>query len=75
MAVESAPVPTAAAPPICDERERLIEALLTLASGEVGIDHRERVDIGTVARTTVARLKPESQRVILRVESDIRPGS
>ena len=38
-----------------DEQERLIEALLTLASSEGGLDHRERIDLAVICDDVLQR--------------------
>jgi signal transduction histidine kinase len=53
-----------------DEQQRLIEALLTLASSESGLDHRERIDLADVCRTVLPHLVGESHG--LHVETDFR---
>jgi signal transduction histidine kinase len=43
-------------------QERLINALLTLASGEQGVERRERFDLAAVARNAVAARRDEAGR-------------
>jgi signal transduction histidine kinase len=42
-----------------DEQARLIEALLTLASSESGLNGHEPLDLATTVRATLAELEPE----------------
>ena len=44
------------------QQERLIEALLTLATSERGIEHREVSDLATVVERTIAACRPEAER-------------
>jgi signal transduction histidine kinase len=50
-------------------QERLINALLTLASGEQGVERRERFDLAAVARDAVAARRAEADRRGVRVET------
>ena len=54
------------------EQETLIEALLTLASSESGLDHREPVDLAVIAETVV-RDRPEADGSGLEVELALEP--
>ena len=56
------------------EQERLIEALLTLASSEAGIDEREPVDLATIAGTVLAAARPAISQLGLRVHADLGPA-
>jgi signal transduction histidine kinase len=56
------------------EQERLIEALLTLASSEGGLDHREPVDLAAVANEALLAPRPEADRLALRVEATTKPA-
>jgi signal transduction histidine kinase len=40
------------------EHERMLEALLTLASSERGLERREQVDVSALAQATLRRLRP-----------------
>jgi signal transduction histidine kinase len=51
-----------------DEQERLIEALLTLASSQGGLDHLERVDLAAICNDVLLRPNPEIDRLGLQVE-------
>ena len=56
------------------EQETLIEALLTLASSESGLDHRERTDLADICQTVLARPGLDTERLGLHVETAIRPA-
>jgi signal transduction histidine kinase len=51
-----------------EHQERLIEALLTLATSERGLDRREPVDLAKVARLAVASHFTEAERRGLRLD-------
>jgi signal transduction histidine kinase len=55
-----------------DEQERLIEALLTLASSEGGLDHPERIDLSVICRDVLARPDLDTDTLGLHVDSTIR---
>jgi signal transduction histidine kinase len=57
------------------EQERLIEALLTLASSEGGPGQREPVDLAALASTCLAATGPEAGRLGLQVQAGIRPAA
>jgi signal transduction histidine kinase len=57
------------------EQERLIEALLTLASGEGGLDHREPVDLAAVTDEVLLAPRPEAGRLALHVETITKPAA
>ena len=50
-------------------QERLVNALLTLASGEQGVERRERFDLAAVARDAVAARRDEADRRGVRIET------
>ena len=54
------------------EQERLIEALLALASSESGLDHKERIDLATVCDDVLARPNPDTDRLGIQVDTAIR---
>ncbi len=54
-----------------EQQERLIEALLTLANSERGLDRREQVDLGTVAARALPTLRPEIALLDLQVTSSL----
>ncbi len=53
------------------EQEALIEALLTLASSESGLERRERTDLAEICETVLARPGLESESLGLQVEAAI----
>ena len=55
-----------------DEQERLIEALLTLASSEGGLDHRERIDLAVICDDVLLRPDLDIDTLGLHVETAIR---
>jgi signal transduction histidine kinase len=66
---------------ICEEllvvgrdQERLIEALLTLASSERGLEQRERVDLAALATRVVDRPAPELAQHHIRLETELEPA-
>lgn len=56
------------------EQERLIEALLTLAASQAGLEHREPVDLAAVTSTVLRTARSEADDLGLRVETVIRPA-
>jgi signal transduction histidine kinase len=56
------------------EQERLIEALLTLASSEAGLDERESTDLAAIAGTVLAAARPAISRLGLQVHADLQPA-
>ncbi len=56
------------------EQERLLEALLTLASSEAGTGEREPVDLAAVTSATLAAARPAISRLGLNVHADIQPA-
>jgi signal transduction histidine kinase len=53
------------------EQETLIDALLTLASSEGGLDHRERVDLAEICQSVLARKSLGTDTMLLHVETTI----
>jgi signal transduction histidine kinase len=53
------------------EQEALIEALLTLASSEGGLEHFERVDLADICQTVLARASLDADRLGLHIETEI----
>src|SRR4029453_12997151 len=51
------------------QQERLIEALLTLASSERGIEQREPFDLGDIAGNVVLARQPEAQHRGIQVDT------
>jgi signal transduction histidine kinase len=56
------------------EQERLIEALLTLASSQAGLHHREAVDLSAVTSAVLLAPRPETSRLGLHIEVTSRPA-
>ena len=56
------------------EQERLIEALLTLARGQAGIDKPERVDLATLTQHALLTRGPEAERLGLTVYASLSPA-
>jgi signal transduction histidine kinase len=54
------------------EQERLIEALLALASSEGELDHRERVDLATICDDVLLRTDLDTNTLGLHVDTAIR---
>ncbi len=57
------------------EQERLIEALLTLASSEAGLGEREPADLAAITSAALAAARPAISRLDLHVETDIQPAA
>jgi signal transduction histidine kinase len=57
------------------EQERLIEALLTLASSEAGIDEHEPTDLAAIASAVLAAARPAISHLGLRVHADLQPAA
>jgi signal transduction histidine kinase len=51
-----------------DEQALLIDALLTLASSESGLNERQPVDLAATVTNTIVGLQPESDRLEIRIE-------
>jgi signal transduction histidine kinase len=56
-----------------EQQESLIEALLTLARSQRGLDQRQPVDLAAIVSQTVVELQPEADRRVLSVDAVIRP--
>ena len=56
------------------EQERLIEALLTLASSEAGTGDHEPADLATITSTALAAARPAISRRGLNVRADLQPA-
>ena len=56
------------------EQERLLEALLTLASSEAGPGEREPVDLAAVTSAALAAARPAIGRLGLDVHAEIQPA-
>jgi signal transduction histidine kinase len=57
-----------------EQLERLIEALLSLASGERALDRREPVDLTAVAEQVLAARRPEIERRGLQLKATLGPA-
>jgi signal transduction histidine kinase len=56
------------------QQERLIDALLTLARSQRGLDHRDRLDLAAITREVLAAREPEAAARGLAVNASIRPA-
>lgn len=56
------------------EHERLLEALLTLASSERGPEHREPLDLAAIATAVLATPRPEIEAHHLKLTSQLDPA-
>ncbi len=56
------------------DHERLLDALLTLASSERGLEHREPVDLSTLASRALLSPQPTIKRLALHVETELAPA-
>ena len=56
------------------EQERLIDALLTLAHSQRGLEHRELVDVAAVTRAVVESRRADADRAALRVSTTLNPA-
>jgi signal transduction histidine kinase len=57
-----------------DRQERLIDALLALAHGQRGVDHRERIDLAAVAHEVLLAYESEAAVSGLRVDTSLEPA-
>ena len=57
------------------EQERLIEALLTLASSETGTGEREPADLAAITSQALAAARPAISRLGLHLQTDIQPAA
>jgi signal transduction histidine kinase len=57
------------------DQERLLEALLTLASSERGLERREPVDLAGLAGRVIERAGAEIERLRLQLETSLEPAS
>ena len=57
-----------------ERHERLIESLLTLATGERGLDTRETVDLAGLGRAVLQVREPEAARGGIRVVAALEPA-
>jgi signal transduction histidine kinase len=56
------------------EHERLLESLLTLASSERGVNHREPVDLARLAGHVLRTPRPDMQRQRLELDTRLEPA-
>jgi signal transduction histidine kinase len=56
------------------EQERLLEALLTLASSERGLERREPVSLDRLVERELRRPRPEVERLGLQLGSELEPA-
>jgi signal transduction histidine kinase len=56
------------------EQEHLIDALLTLARGQAGIDQREPFDLAAVTSQVIAARQPEAARRNLTLHAELAPA-
>jgi signal transduction histidine kinase len=56
------------------QQERLLEALLTLASSQRGLDHREPIDLSAVSDTVLLTLQSEAARLGLKLQTRTEPA-
>ena len=54
-----------------DEQARLIEALLTLASSESGLDEREPVDLAAIVGAALVDFQPEIDRLGIQIVDEV----
>jgi signal transduction histidine kinase len=57
------------------EQERLIEALLALASSQSGIDHSEMIDLSAVCDNVLQRCHLDTDQLGLRIDTDTRSAA
>ncbi len=57
-----------------DQQEHLIEALLTLACSERGVDCRDSFDLADVARKVITLRRQEAEQRGIRVDASLRPA-
>jgi signal transduction histidine kinase len=57
-----------------DEQKHLIEALLTLASSESGLDHRERTDLARICQSVLPRPGLDTDRLEVHIDTAIHPA-
>jgi signal transduction histidine kinase len=56
------------------EQERLLEALLTLASSERGLEQQEPLDLAELTGPALTAHRAATERLGLRVQADLRPA-
>jgi signal transduction histidine kinase len=58
----------------CKEQGRLIQALLTLARSQCGIDHREPFDLAEITRQVMRAREPEAAASSVRIDAALTPA-
>jgi signal transduction histidine kinase len=58
-----------------EQQERLIDALLTLASSERGVEGREPFDLAEIAENVVLTRRPEAARRDVRIDTRLTPAA
>jgi signal transduction histidine kinase len=58
-----------------EQQERLIEALLTLARSQRGLDRHERFDLSELAAAVAAARKPDADRAQLQMRLTLQPAA
>ncbi len=58
-----------------EAQERLIEALLTLATSEQGLETQRPVDLAAITDLVIQTPHPGAERLGVRLESDIKPAT
>ena len=58
-----------------EQQEQLIDALLALAQGQRGIDHRERLDLAAIVRAAVGAREVEAAAHGLSLELSLEPAA
>ncbi len=56
------------------QQERIIDALLTLAHGQRGLDRREPFDLAAVTGDVLAERGPAAEQLGLRIDASLRPA-
>ena len=56
------------------QQEQLIEALLTLARGQAGLDQQETLDLAALTRQVLAARRSEAEQRNLALHADLRPA-
>ncbi|MBF8189811.1 HAMP domain-containing protein [Nonomuraea sp. K274] len=59
---------------LSEEQARRLEALLTLANSERGLDHREPFDLATLAHQVLLTSQAEIDRLGLRIDARVSPA-
>ena len=57
-----------------DQQEQLIEALLTLARSQRGLDHREPADLAAITRDVLAAREPDAAAQRLAIDASLAPA-